>query len=144
MISTFLPTAARAVARLMAVVVFPTPPFWLARAITRRAWSSCSASSARLLVFSPPVPFFWSAACARPFSGLPASDMGEFLHANDPAPLVGDTGIDGHGHIPGFARPGQFLVQVLPFMKEGLSVLGEERIGEPQQTPQGRKRPRRH
>src|SRR3954462_5057838 len=27
---TFSPTAAKAVARLMAVVVFPTPPFWLA------------------------------------------------------------------------------------------------------------------
>src|SRR5476651_2437169 len=28
--STFSPTAASAVARLMAVVVLPTPPFWLA------------------------------------------------------------------------------------------------------------------
>src|SRR6187549_2425231 len=33
--STFSPTAARAVARLMAVVVLPTPPFWLAMARTR-------------------------------------------------------------------------------------------------------------
>src|SRR5437868_6219720 len=34
-ISTFSPTAARAVPRLMAVVVLPTPPFWLATARTR-------------------------------------------------------------------------------------------------------------
>jgi 1-acyl-sn-glycerol-3-phosphate acyltransferase len=31
--STFIPVAARAVARLIAVVVLPTPPFWLATAI---------------------------------------------------------------------------------------------------------------
>src|SRR5204863_7315194 len=36
-ISTFSPIAARAVPRLMAVVVLPTPPFWLAMARTRRA-----------------------------------------------------------------------------------------------------------
>src|SRR5690606_25624805 len=35
MISTALPQAASAVARLMAVVVLPTPPFWLAMASTR-------------------------------------------------------------------------------------------------------------
>src|SRR5690349_3443721 len=35
MISTSSPMAARAVPRLMAVVVLPTPPFWLARAMTR-------------------------------------------------------------------------------------------------------------
>src|SRR3982750_424861 len=33
--STFSPTAARAVPRLMAVVVLPTPPFWLATTSTR-------------------------------------------------------------------------------------------------------------
>src|ERR1700722_11928314 len=35
MISTFSPTAASAVPRLMAVVVLPTPPFWWAIASTR-------------------------------------------------------------------------------------------------------------
>src|SRR5262245_40080474 len=35
-ISTFSPMAASAVPRLMAVVVLPTPPFWLAMARTRR------------------------------------------------------------------------------------------------------------
>src|SRR5262249_5140849 len=34
-ISTFSPTAASAVPRLMAVAVLPTPPFWLAVARTR-------------------------------------------------------------------------------------------------------------
>src|SRR5690606_15840669 len=33
--STFSPTAANAVPRLMAVVVLPTPPFWLATTSTR-------------------------------------------------------------------------------------------------------------
>ena len=37
MISTSSPIAARAVPRLMAVVVLPTPPFWLARA-RMRGW----------------------------------------------------------------------------------------------------------
>src|SRR3954463_10670722 len=35
--STFSPTAASAVPRLMAVVVLPTPPFWLATTRTRSA-----------------------------------------------------------------------------------------------------------
>src|SRR5215831_12972894 len=35
--STWSPTAARAVARLIAVVVLPTPPFWLAMAKTCRS-----------------------------------------------------------------------------------------------------------
>src|SRR5205085_2543832 len=35
MMRTFSPMAARAVPRLIAVVVLPTPPFWLARARTR-------------------------------------------------------------------------------------------------------------
>src|SRR3954471_738888 len=39
-ISTRSPTAASAVPRLMAVVVLPTPPFWLATARTRRRRSS--------------------------------------------------------------------------------------------------------
>src|SRR6478609_2966190 len=34
--STFSPTAASAVPRLMAVVVLPTPPFWLATTRTRK------------------------------------------------------------------------------------------------------------
>src|ERR1700753_3928544 len=37
--STRSPTAARAVPRLMAVVVLPTPPFWLATTRTRSLWS---------------------------------------------------------------------------------------------------------
>src|SRR3954465_9954461 len=36
-IRTFSPIAASAVPRLIAVVVLPTPPFWLARARTRGA-----------------------------------------------------------------------------------------------------------
>src|ERR1039458_7137672 len=51
---TFSPTAARAVARLMAVVVLPTPPFWLAMARIRGRGSdvrggSGSCSESRLV-----------------------------------------------------------------------------------------------
>src|SRR5690606_8862320 len=38
-ISTFSPIAARAVPRLMAVVVLPTPPFWFETARTRVSWA---------------------------------------------------------------------------------------------------------
>src|SRR5579862_9566751 len=37
-ISTCSPMAASAVPRLIAVVVLPTPPFWLATTITRGCW----------------------------------------------------------------------------------------------------------
>src|SRR5215218_6943212 len=40
--STRSPTAARAVPRLIAVVVLPTPPFWLASARTRGAVGSAT------------------------------------------------------------------------------------------------------
>src|SRR6185436_1262191 len=43
--STFSPTAARAVPRLIAVVVLPTPPFWLATTRTRSAWSNPAATA---------------------------------------------------------------------------------------------------
>ena len=39
MISTRSPIAANAVPRLIAVVVLPTPPFWLAMASTRGAFA---------------------------------------------------------------------------------------------------------
>src|SRR6185369_14114241 len=39
-ISTSSPMAARAVPRLMAVVVLPTPPFWFASAMTRGVFGS--------------------------------------------------------------------------------------------------------
>src|SRR5919198_607685 len=41
MMSTCSPIAASAVPRLIAVVVFPTPPFWLAMARTRGGLPSC-------------------------------------------------------------------------------------------------------
>src|SRR6201991_2093377 len=43
--STRSPTAARAVPRLIAVVVLPTPPFWLATTSTRRARSDLAGTA---------------------------------------------------------------------------------------------------
>src|SRR3569832_520789 len=48
MISTRAPTAARAVPRVIAVVVLPTPPFWLATARTRGRWHAGRGSSCTL------------------------------------------------------------------------------------------------
>src|SRR5258708_19442157 len=43
--STRSPTAASAVPRLMAVVVLPTPPFWLATTRTRSWWSDLTGTA---------------------------------------------------------------------------------------------------
>src|SRR4051812_35056887 len=48
MIKTFSPMAARAVARLIAVVVLPTPPFWLATVIIRFRRAAIAAPKVRL------------------------------------------------------------------------------------------------
>ena len=45
MISTRSPIAASAVPRLIAVVVLPTPPFWLAMASTRGGFAGLNAES---------------------------------------------------------------------------------------------------
>src|SRR6187431_2632954 len=50
-ISTASPMAARAVPRLIAVVVLPTPPFWLARAITRGVFGSAKGLPPLTLTF---------------------------------------------------------------------------------------------
>ncbi len=53
--SVFRPRIASAAARLMAVVVFPTPPFWfaMAMAITRAPQRGCGKDRARILEEGP-------------------------------------------------------------------------------------------
>src|SRR5437870_7556883 len=75
MISTCSPMAASAVPRLIAVVVLPTPPFWLAIAITRGgaglamrlASATCAGKSA------------WSFMALRPASKSLGRESGEML-----------------------------------------------------------------
>src|SRR5690554_4923139 len=96
--STFLPTAASAVARLIAVVVLPTPPFWLARATTR-ARPERAASGAGLL-------------------GWLASSTGNFADPEDGCGGVGDARHPLDAHPPIFGRLGQFLVRLGTLRKD--------------------------
>ena len=70
MISTRSPMAASAVPRLIAVVVLPTPPFWLAMASTRGALAG-SARSARTTTWEgPPMALGGSAVSASVSGGV--------------------------------------------------------------------------
>src|SRR6185437_13323083 len=108
---TRLPTAARAVARLTAVVVLRTPPFWLTIArIRARAVSSPAARSIVAAVACTDYPF----------------------EPQDDARGIGRAGQQNLAHLPLFARAGQFFPDPLP--------CGERRISphdlvEPQAAP---------
>src|SRR5665213_2690529 len=73
--STRSPTAARAVPRLIAVVVLPTPPFWLTTARTRKGASGVD--MAQLSQFQDPA---GSAAAAGQALGLERPDLGSLSH----------------------------------------------------------------
>src|SRR6187402_298391 len=94
-ISTCSPIAASAVPRLIAVVVLPTPPFWLASVKTRgapggKAFDSISATPARSL--------------REPF--LPRAV--EPVDPHDAGLGVGLTRVERGFESPEFRRPGQF------------------------------------
>src|SRR3569833_2021505 len=74
--STFSPTAARAVPRLIAVVVLPTPPFWLATTRTRKLRSDF-AGTAKPLHANYPTP---GIALRRHDVGLIFPISSSFLH----------------------------------------------------------------
>src|SRR5215217_1673216 len=75
--NTRSPTAARAVPRLMAVVVLPTPPFWLATANTRIG--------------------------ATGKTGSDLSDTGQSLHFNDTAARIAAADFETTLELPGFS-----------------------------------------
>src|SRR5271169_4646789 len=85
--STRSPTAARAVARLMAVVVLPTPPFWLAIASTRQSLSAVAGSA----------------------------DTGEVRDPQDAALGVAETGRDGEAEAPNLPRLGDLRLSAPTF-----------------------------
>src|SRR5581483_579767 len=77
-VSTFDPCSASATARLSVEVVFATPPFWLANAMTRAMasfWGSSPTAGSR-------------SACKRPMLGLSSSHVTRVLRRH-PAPLGG-------------------------------------------------------
>src|SRR5271156_4713138 len=85
--STRRSIAASAVARLIAVVVLPTPPFWFAIAITRGRGAAGGANSG-------------------PVDGSAGADIGSGRaqggDAHDDAIGVGDAGQAAQIHCPGF------------------------------------------
>src|SRR5512134_1573175 len=91
--STCLPQAARAVARLIAVVVLPTPPFWLAMARTRALRLKFAATA----------------------MGSTVLDMGEAEHGSLG---VGAAGNSLDFHLPAFRRGGQFDIDPLPLEEQ--------------------------
>src|SRR5271157_4664757 len=94
MTRTRCPTAASAVARLIAVVVLPTPPFWLATATIR----------ARRMT-----------GTARVRASTVARLTGYLLQAKNDPPRIGTALAQRRRHFPAFAREGQFLLDPFAF-----------------------------
>src|SRR5262245_14794655 len=101
MIRTRFSQAARAVARFTAVVVLPTPPFWLA--------------IARTLQWPAAVPMSWLLPCTP---NLPDTE-------NAPCGIRSAWKAL-HLHLPEFARRGQFFFRGRPFEKQGFSVMPQK------------------
>src|SRR4029077_4322003 len=87
------PAAASAVAKLIAVVVLPTPPFWLATAIIR-------ARRAAIL--------------ARGSASAVAMLTGYLLQAKNDPPRIGTALAKPHRHCTVFASEGQFMLDTFP------------------------------
>src|SRR5690606_15348824 len=99
-ISTRSSIAASAVPRLMAVVVLPTPPFWLAIARTR---GRCGEVKLFEIMVNGPL-------TAR--NGL--------FHDHDPAAGIGDAWPHAAFDDPRFSGLGQFLINILSLKKKPL------------------------
>src|SRR5215467_14097655 len=99
--STRWPIAASAVARLIAVVVLPTPPFWLASATMRARRATGTARGA---------------ASSR------ARLTGYLLQTKNDPPPVGQALFDRHAHCPVFASEGQFHRKPLAFGEQANGV----------------------
>src|ERR1700682_1993541 len=96
MTSTRRPASAKAVARLTAVVVLPTPPFWLAIAMMRARRAPAMARD----------------------SPSPLRLTGDLLQLKDDPPRVGATGMARRPHCPAPARRGQFFPSAFSLQKE--------------------------
>src|SRR5487761_502761 len=118
---TFLSTAARAVAKLIAVVVLPTPPFWLAIAIMRGDGVVSGIRES------------WAAG---------ARITGDSLQTQDAAGRIGQAGLALKPDMPRFGRVGQFFVNHTPLEEETNRLGAHESLGNRQQLRQWRERPR--
>src|SRR5690349_18822121 len=114
-ISTVSPTAASAVPRLMAVVVLPTPPFWLASA-RMRGTDDCG-------------------------SNFSARDTMGLLDHEDHAAGIGHARVLFNLHFPRFGGIGQFRIHILSLVKIANGAAFKERFGIIDELGQGRKGP---
>src|SRR5271156_4048060 len=116
--STRFSIAASAVARLIAVVVLPTPPFWLAIAITRGRRATGAANSG-------------------PVVGSAGADIGSGRtqggDAHDDAIGVDDAGQAAHVHCPGFLGQRQFASPVAALVEQPDRGGPEKPLREPEQ-----------
>src|SRR5689334_24215315 len=117
-ISTRLPTAASAVARFTAVVVLPTPPFWLAMAIIRAREKDG-----------------WSAAA---FGRKLSSGTENLADTEDGPGGIGGAGEPVGPHLPGSRRFGQFLFGLPAFGEQAACRRRQERRRKIQQKGQRR------
>src|SRR5689334_18332568 len=112
---TRLWVAASAVARLIAVVVLPTPPFWLAMAIARGRRETLSGPS--MAILSP-----------------------QIVHAQDHAVGVEGAGHRGRAHHPSFLGENQFALPVASLEEQSHGVFGGKPRRETEQIRQRRER----
>src|SRR6266478_5599475 len=117
------PAAASAVARLIAVVVLPTPPFWLATATIRARRA---------------------AATARGNASAVAMLTGYLLQAKNDPPRIRNALAKRRRHCPAFASEGQFILGPFPFEKQALGLVGEKLLGEAEQPLERRAGARGH
>src|SRR5919109_3791330 len=112
-IRTLLPQAASAVPRLMAVVVWPTPPFWFAIATTR---PSCGALR------------------------LTTRRTANSLKLQEDAPRSRPAWHDCALHMPALPGLGQFIQGGLALEEQAEALAGEKPRGQLEQPRQGRQR----
>src|SRR5438874_11063723 len=96
----------------MAVVVLPTPPFWLATAMMRARRT---------------------AILARGSASAVAMLTGYLLQTKNDPPRIGTALAKPHRHCPVFAREGQFILDPFRFEKQALAFGAEQRPGKTQQ-----------
>src|SRR5215469_7996378 len=108
-ISTRSPIAASAVPRLIAVVVLPTPPFWLAMARTRTGIGAVGLGSTGNWRISPEV--LSSMAHSSPSRVAGAATERAYHHdtAGRMSPAGHEIGLD----VPIFSGFGQFRINIL-------------------------------
>src|SRR5262249_38286715 len=109
MTRTRCPAAASAVPKLIAVVVLPTPPFWLVTATMR---ARCMTGTIRV-----------RASTAARLTGY-------LLQSQNNPPRIGTALVLQGCYCPVFARERQFLLDPFAFEKQAFAVGSEERLGQ--------------